>query len=213
MSPAIDMVLVGVILLNFVVLSTSRIRVSIRASAFQGLLLSLLPLFLGHALGWRAVATALGAAALKGLLIPGLLLKAMRDLPIRRDVEPYLSFVSSLVLCAIGTALAVLFASRLPLAPEHAGTMVVPTALATLWAGFLGVSTRRKAISQVVGYLILENGVFVFGLLLLGAVPFLVEIGVLLDLLAAVFVMGIVVNHIQREFSSTDIETLSRLRE
>ena len=213
MSAAFDMVLVGVILLNFTVLGTTRIRVSIRASAIQGLLLSLLPLFVGHASGWAAIVTAVGAAALKGLLIPGLLLKAMRDLPIRREVEPYLSFVTTLVLCAVGTGLAVLFASKLPLAPEHAGTMIVPTALATLWAGFLGVSTRRKAISQVVGYLILENGIFVFGLLLLGAVPFLVEIGALLDLLAAVFVMGIVVNHIQREFSSTDIESLSRLRE
>ena len=62
------------------------------------------------------------------------------------------------------------------------------------------LTTRRKAIMQVLGYLLLENGIFMFGLLLLEAMPFLVEIGVLLDLFAAVFVMGIIIHHISREF-------------
>ncbi len=213
MNPSVDVILTAVVLLNFVVLGTTRIHIAIRASAAQGLVLSLLPVLSGHGEGWRMVSLALGAAALKGVLIPWLLLKALRDVAIRREVEPYVSFVTSLVLCAVGTAAALLFAGRLPLAPEHQGTLIVPTALAMLWAGFLGVSTRRKAVTQVVGYLVLENGIFVFGQLLIGAMPFLVEAGALLDLLAAVFVMGIVVNHIQREFSSVDIASLSRLKE
>lgn len=213
MKASVDLILTTVVLLNFVVLGTTRISVAIRASAAQGLVLSLLPLLTGHGAGWRAIGLGLGAAALKGILIPILLLKALRDVAIRREVEPYVSFVTSLVLCAIGTGAALLFAGRLPLAAEHQGTLVVPTALATLWAGFLGVSSRRKAVTQVVGYLVLENGIFVFGQLLIGAMPFLVEAGALLDLLAAVFVMGIVVNHIQREFSSVDIASLSRLKE
>ena len=70
-------------------------------------------------------------------------------------------------------------------------------AVATVWTGFLLLTTRRKAIMQVLGYLLLENGIFMFGLLLLEAIPFLVEIGVLLDLFTAVFVMGIIINHLQ----------------
>ncbi|HSP35675.1 MAG TPA: hypothetical protein VLU46_15290 [Thermoanaerobaculia bacterium] len=114
-------------------------------------------------------------------------------------------------LCAIGTALALLFADNLPLAPADRATLFVPTSLATLLAGFLVLTTRRKAISQVTGYLMLENGVYVFGLLLYQAM--VVEVGVLLDLVVGIFVMGIVLNHIQREFSSLDTERLSRLRE
>ena len=71
---------------------------------------------------------------------------------------------------------------------------------------------RLKAISQVLGYLVLENGVFIFGLLLLEAMPLMVEMGVLLDLLVAIFVMGIILNHINREFSSLDTRQLSTLK-
>jgi hydrogenase-4 component E len=73
--------------------------------------------------------------------------------------------------------------------------------------------TRRKAITQALGYLLFENGIFIFGVLLAQAMPLMVEAGVLLDLLVAVFVMGIVVNQINREFASLNIEQLSSLKE
>lgn len=79
--------------------------------------------------------------------------------------------------------------------------------------GFLILTTRRKAISQAVGYLVLENGIFLFGLLLLEAMPFLVEVGVLLDLFVGVFVMGIIINHINREFASVGTQHLAALKE
>jgi hydrogenase-4 component E len=75
------------------------------------------------------------------------------------------------------------------------------------------LTTRRKAIMQVLGYLLLENGIFLFGLLLLEAMPFLVEAGVLLDLFTGVFVMGIIIHHISREFTSISTEYLSELKE
>ncbi len=85
--------------------------------------------------------------------------------------------------------------------------------MATVWTGFLMLTTRQKAIMQVLGYLVLENGIFLFGLLLLDAIPFLVEVGVLLDLFTAVFVMGIIIYHISREFASTSTEHLSELKD
>ncbi|HEX7499474.1 MAG TPA: hypothetical protein VF524_04130, partial [Polyangia bacterium] len=72
---------------------------------------------------------------------------------------------------------------------------------------------RRKAINQVVGYLVLENGIYIMGLTLLHAMPFMVEMGVLLDLFVGIFVMGIILNHIRREFSSLDTAHLSALKE
>ena len=75
------------------------------------------------------------------------------------------------------------------------------------------LTTRYKAISQVVGYLILENGIFIFGMLLVEAMPMMVELGVLLDLFVGIFVITIIVNHINEAFSSMDTRKLSSLRE
>ncbi|MGK2860267.1 MAG: hydrogenase, partial [Thermoanaerobaculia bacterium] len=186
-------------------------RAMIRVVALQGILLSLLPIFVESHATLRLIALVGATAALKGLVIPSLLFKAIRDVHIHHEVEPYLGFIPSLFLCATGTAAALLFADQLPLAEAHKSSLFVPASLATLLAGFLVLTTRRKAISQVAGYLMLENGIYVFGLLLYQSM--VVEVGVLLDLLVGIFVMGIVLNHIQREFSSLDTEQLSRLRE
>ena len=99
----------------------------------------------------------------------------------------------------------------LPVPEKHA--FLVPTSLSTVWTGLLLIVSRRKAVSQVIGFLVMENGVFVFGLLLSDFMPTMVEAGVLLDLFAAVFVMGIVMFHINREFSSLDTEKLSALKD
>lgn len=211
MSNYADSILIVLLLTNFFVLGTASLRASIRAVALQGLLLSVLPLQIESHATLRLVLLVAVTALVKGVVIPSLLLKAIRDVHIRHEVEPYLGFVPSLLLCGAGTALALLFSDSLPLAAADRGTMFVPASLATLLAGFLVLTTRRKAISQVTGYLVLENGIYVFGLLLYQAMA--VEVGLLLDLLVGIFVMGIVLNHIQREFSSLDTERLSRLRE
>jgi hydrogenase-4 component E len=208
---AADSILIVLLLTNFFILGTANLRASIRVVAIQGVLLSLLPIFVESEATLRLLFLVFVTAAIKGALIPALLLKAIHDVHIRHEVEPYLGFIPSLFLCAIGTGLALLFGDRLPLAPEHRDALFVPAALATLLAGFLVLTTRRKAISQVTGYLMLENGIYVFGLLLYQAMA--VEVGILLDLVVGIFVMGIVLNHIQREFASLDTERLSRLRE
>lgn len=211
MPPTADSILIVLLLTNFFVLGTANLRAAIRAVALQGVLLSVLSLFAESQATLRIVVLVLVTATVKGVVIPGLLLKALRDVHIRHEVEPYVGFVPSLFLCAIGTALALLFADHLPLAAAHRAGLFVPASLATLLTGFLVLTTRRKAISQVTGYLVLENGIYIFGLLLYQAM--VVEVGVLLDLVVGIFVMGIVLNHIQREFSSLDTERLSRLRE
>lgn len=211
MPPIADSILILLLLTNFYILGTANLTSAIRGVALQGLLLGVLPLFVESELTLRLGAMVVATAAIKGIMIPGLLMKALRDVHIRHEVEPYLGFVPTLFLCAIGTAFALLFADLLPLAGADRTGLFVPASLATLLAGFLGMTTRRKAISQVTGYLVLENGIYIFGLLLYQSM--VVEVGILLDLLVGIFVMGIVLNHIQREFSSLDTEQLSRLKE
>lgn len=213
----IDPLLVLILMLNFLILGTSRLRAAINASAAQGALLGLLAVFVHGSPAMRPILLATAAAAIKGLLIPAMLMRALRDAAIHREIEPYISFLTSLLLGAVATGAAVLFADRLPLAPAHQDSLLVPASLSTVLTGFLVLSTRRKAITQVVGYLVLENGIFIMGLTLHDAMPSLVEIGILLDLLVAIFVIGIVINHINREFASAagvgDAAELDTLRE
>ncbi len=213
MHAVFDPLLVVVLLLNLFVLGTSRLRAVIGASALQGVVLGILTVTAHGTLTVEVVAIAIAAVAIKGILIPRFLHKAMRDVAIEREVEPLIGFIPSLLLGALGTALAVIFSETLPLIPAHKESLVVPSSFATVLTGFIILTTRRKAITQVVGYLILENGIFIMGLALLDAMPFLVEVGVLLDLFVAIFVMGIIINHISREFASTDVARLSSLKE
>ena len=141
------------------------------------------------------------------------IMRAMREADIQHEVFPVVGFISSLLLGAVGTALAIMYSYTLPLTEAHSNLLLVPASFSTIWTGFLMLTTRRKAINQVLGFLLLENGILMFGLLLLEAMPFLVEAGVLLDLFTGVFVMGIIIHHISREFASMSTEYLSELKE
>jgi len=212
MNSLVDQLLVLCLLLNFAVLGTSRLGFSVRAVALQGVILGVLPALI-HPFSWHLVLIVVSIILAKGALIPILITRAIKKAEIQREFEPFIGYIPSLVLGALFTALAFIFAARLPLAPEHEGLLFVPASIATVMCGFLVLMGRRKAISQVIGYLLMENGIFVFGLLLAGAMPVMVEAGALLDLLVGVFVMGIVINHISREFSTLDTSRLSALRE
>jgi hydrogenase-4 component E len=209
----IDPLLIIILAVNFFALGVSRIRGVIHAVAFQGVLMGLFPLFLHPEIGLRGFLLVAVTIAVKGFVIPTFLVRAMRAADIQHEDKPAINYMSSLLLGALGTGLAMEFSSTLPLAKEHTGLLLVPASLATVWAGFLMLTTRHKAIMQVLGYLLLENGIFLFSLLLLEAMPFLVEVGVLLDLFTGVFVMGIIIHHISREFASMSTEYLSALKE
>lgn len=199
--------------LNLLALGSSRLPTLIRAMAVQGVALGVMPMLIERSLDWRVGLVAIATISVKGLLIPALLRRAMRAANIDREIEPFIGFVPSLLLGAGGTIAAVALARMLPLLPVHAGSLLVPGALASVLTGFVLLIGRTKAISQVCGYLILENGIYLFGLLLIHATPLLVEAGILLDLTVGVFVIGIIVDRIQRAFDSLDTRKLTALHE
>lgn len=213
MLQLLDPLLIVALALNLVALGVSRIRAVINAVALQGILLGVFPLLVHRDLGVRGYLLVAATVVLKGFVIRGFLFHAMREADIQHEVKPVINYMTSLLLGAVGTGLAVVFSSTLELAEAHANLLIVPASLATAWTGFLMLTTRKKAIMQVLGYLLLENGIFLFGLLLLEAMPFLVEVGVLLDLFTGVFVMGIIIHHINREFASISTEHLAELKE
>ena len=210
-----DLFFLLVLVLDLFVLASSRLRAGIRAVAAQGGLLALLPVVLaGDATETRhVVVLALGALAVKGVGIPWLLARATRESTVHRELAPLVGFATSMVLGALGIVVAVWYAGDIPLPVPGKHPLLVPTAIGTAWTGLLLIVTRRKAVGQVLGFLVLENGVFVLGLLLSDFMPAMVEVGVLLDLFAAVFVMGLVMFDIQRAFSSLDTEKLASLKD
>lgn len=209
----LDPLLVVIILLNFYALAASRVRAVIYAVATQGIILGIMQPIVQAEPDLRLWLLVLATISIKGFVIPRTLDYAMREVHIRWQVEPLIPLVPSLLLGAVGTGLAMMFAQTLPLNKEHASNLVVPAALSTVLTGFLILTTRRIALTQILGYIVLENGIFIFGLLLLEAMPFLVEVGVLLDLFVGVFVMGILLHHVNREFSSVSTQELTALKE
>jgi hydrogenase-4 component E len=200
--------------LNLLALGSSRLPSLILVVAGQGVVLGVMPLVIEHeTFDWRVLAVATATMAGKGIIIPSLLRRAMRAANIEREIQPFLGYVPSLLLGAGGTIAAVALARALPLLPEHAGSLLVPGAIASILTGFILLIGRVKAISQVCGYLILENGIYLFGLLLIHSTPLLVESGILLDVTVGVFVIGIIVDRIQRAFDSLDTRKLTTLRE
>jgi hydrogenase-4 component E len=200
--------------LNLLALGSSRLPSLIRAMSLQGMVLGLMPVLMEYeALSWQVLAVALATMVGKGVVIPHLLRQAMRAANIEREIRPFIGFIPSLLLGAGGTIAAMALAHRLPLLDEHARTLLVPGSIASMLTGFILLIGRSKAISQVCGYLILENGIYLFGLLLIHSTPLLVESGILLDITVGVFVIGIIVDRIQRAFDSLDTRKLTTLRE
>ena len=212
MTSLAELVLLLVILSDFAVLAMSRLSACIRAIAVQGLLLGALPLLVQTGLSVHTVALSVGTAAIKAGVLPWFLRWAIREAAVRREVEPMIGYMSSVLLGALALAVGFAVASALPLRSVRPD-LLVPVALVTVMIGLIVLTTRSKAVTQVVGYLMLENGIYLFGLTQSERVPFLVDIGVLLDVFVAVFIMGIVVFHINREFDSISAARLTELHD
>ncbi len=209
----LELLLVAIAFSNLIVLGSSRLIGTIRVVAGQGILLGFLPLLAHPEVGVRQIMLSAVTIALKGVGFPWLLSSAMRESNVRHEVEPYIGFGSSILVGLGLLAVSFWLGSRLPLPHPSVDPLVVPVALFVMLNGLLILVTRRIALNQVLGYLVLENGIYLFGVALAQDQPMLVEMGVLLDAFAAVFVMGITIFHINRTFDHIDTDRLSTLRE
>jgi len=207
-----DALLLLVLLTDLALLVTDRLSSSIRLVAIQGVLLGLAPITLAHAFSIHLAAIVAGTIAIKAVLLPRILLWAIREAEVRHERQPSIGHLPSLLLGLAVTGIAFGVAGRLPALPGRSLPLLVPVALSTLMIGFLLLTSRRKALSQVLGYLVLENGIYAFGLAMVRDIPVLVELGVLMDMFVAVFVMGIAIFRINREFDHIDSDQLTTLK-
>jgi hydrogenase-4 component E len=209
----IDALMVVLILADLVLLGSSRLKVWVRVVATQGLALGVLPILAeGGDLTARAALLGMASIALRGIVFPLLLSRALRDAEVRREVKPYVGYTLSLLFGVAAIAASLWIDARIGLLDAAFSSLAGPVAIFTILVGLFLIISRRKAVSQVLGYLVMENGIYILGISLVQAVPVLVELGVLLDAFVAVFVMGIATWHIRREFDHIDVDQLDTLK-
>jgi hydrogenase-4 component E len=208
----IDGLLLLVVLLDLAAASTTRLSGCIRASAVMGGALAVLVAVVGD-YSVHACIAASATLVLKAIAIPRMLQSAIHKTGIRREVEPFVSQHVSLLATAALVGLAFWMGSALPVPVELPSPLLVPVAFSTVLVGFWLLLSRKKAVTQVVGYLVLENGIFLFGLGILREMPIAIEVALLLDLLVAVFVMGLTILRIRQAFDHVDTDALSELRD
>src|SRR6202795_4804336 len=197
----------------FALLGTSRIGACIRWLSLQGILFGLVPLIThDYGLSLRVMLLAGGNIALKGIIFPWVLLRRRARTNYPREVEPFVGFVASILFGIVALGVSVWLALELKPALPHAPFLMLETAIFVVSIGLFMIISRRSALMQVIGYLMLENGIFVFGVITVVATPLLVELGVLLDAFVGVFVMGIAIYHINRQFGSIEVDRLSALK-
>lgn len=214
MNSLVGIVLVILLLLNLLLLGTGRIRACIRVVAVQGVLMSLLPVFASFGVPtMREIAVAAMSASLKGFAFPWLLYRAVRGSGMKREVEPIVGYSSSILVGLLALGISFWMASKAPLAAGTSSPLALPVALATICTGMFVIVGRRKALMQLLGYIVLENGIFAFGFAMEIHAGLLVEMGIIIDALMAVLVMGVAIFHMHRELDSDDMNQLSSLTE
>jgi hydrogenase-4 component E len=213
MNNSADIIMIVLVLTNLMVLGLSRLSSCIRIVAIQGVMLGFLPVLLNNwSLELHLVIFSVAIISLKGGVFPWMLNRTLRDLASQREVEPFIGYGISIIAGTMALVSCLWLSSRLPLPEPVVSSLIVPVAFFTIMSGLFLIISRKKALTQVLGYLVLENGIYTFGVALVQKQPMLVELGILLDIFVAVFVMGIAIFHINREFDHIDTDQLSRLR-
>jgi hydrogenase-4 component E len=186
---------------------------NIRLFALQSLMLTLIAIIIAYFhnaahVYWVAGLTLVG----KVFFLPWLLNRLVRRIQIEQEIEPLLNSTASMLLCGVFTLVGYVVARPFTTL-ERLGNNTLAIAVTLLLTGFFLMFNRRKAITQVLGLLTVENGVMLAAVALTTyGMPLVVELGIFFDVMVAVMVLGILVYRIRETFASMDVSKLSRLK-
>lgn len=210
----LEVALILTILTDLALLGSGRIARCIRLVCAQGVIMGLTPLLLSEGpLTAHVVLLSLAFLAIKAVGLPWMLFRTLRKVHVRAWVEPYLGYNLSVLAGVAGILFALWLQSRLELPANPSFGAVLPAAFTTILAGLIVIVTRRKALTQIIGYLVAENGIYLLGAPLAGHDAMWLELSILLDVFVGVFVMGIAIHHINRAFDSIDVDRFAALRD
>lgn len=150
--------------------------------------------------------------ALKVILIPRLLRRMQNQVGIGYEATPYLNVTSSVIVAGLLVLLAYVLTRPVVLTSTLPTRGGLPLAVGLIFVGLFVIITRKKALAQVVGFLVLENGIALLAVLGTFGIPLIVELGVFLDLLMGFLVMQVFIYHIRDTFESLDVDRLSELK-
>ncbi len=197
--------------LMFVV--SSRLLHCIKLAAVQGMILGVLPFLAGNCSDFSAemLTSTFINVAIKGIILPLLLIHALHKAKVRREVEPFISYSASLIIFIVVMSLSFWCANRVTLPMDVQSPLELPTAFIAIYTGIFLIISRHKALTQAIGFLVFENGICLFGHTIMIHHSFIVELGILLDVFVLIFVMGIALFHIRHEFHHIDTDKLNQL--
>ena len=213
MNIPVDTILSLVLLSILFSFGSSRLPGLIKVLAFQGVIVSIVPLVIGHDLTAGGILFTLATLIIRGMVITLCIYLAIKKVAIRREVEPIVSYHASLLagLALIVAAIVVAPKFDLPLTGDY--VLLLPAAITLPVAGMFLLMARRNAIAMVIGYIMLENGIYLVGTSLSMRAHHIVEFGILLDVLAGVMIMAIILQNIKQAFDDVDTALLRTLRE
>jgi hydrogenase-4 component E len=158
------------------------------------------------------VVTAVLTIGLKGLLIPWFLMRVIDRIGIHREIAPLINVPSSILICLGLTVVGYRVSTGLPEGTRGVTHHIIGVALSMLLIGLFLMVTRRKAVTQILALLTVENAVFLVALGATAGMPLLVELGISFDVMLAVLVLGVLVDRIVGRFESMDVSRLSKLK-
>ena len=207
-----NVLLIIFIITLFYVSIANRIITYVRVLALQGFLLfGVTFLQLKDIQTWNLVLILLETVVFKALAVPVFLGYLIRRNRITRETEPYLPHFISLIITTMIVVITVLLANSIQ--DTNLDKIFFIVSLSTLFTGLYFIATRKKIITHVMGYLMIENGVFVLSLAVGNEMPDLVNLGIMLDVFASVLILGIFLNKIGDVFKNVDVDQLSNLKD
>ena len=190
----------------------NRIITYVRVLALQGVLLfGVTFLQLREIQTWNLVLILLETVVFKAIAVPVFLGYLIRRNKITRESEPYLPHFISLIIVTIIVVITVLLANSIQ--DTYLDKIFFIVSLSTLFTGLYFIASRKKIITHVMGYLMIENGVFVLSLAVGNEMPNLVNLGIMLDVFASVLILGIFLNKIGDVFKDVDVDQLTNLKD
>jgi hydrogenase-4 component E len=202
------------LLLAFAMLAQRRVVALVSLLAFQGALLCAATLLLAYRTGQTHLYfSALLTLALKVVFLPWLLQRLIRRLDVYWDSEPLINTTATMLLGLLIVIFSFGLAQPIAALASTATRNAIGIAVAVVLLSFLTMITRRKAMSQVVGFLSMENGLFFGAMSATYGMPMIVELGVALDILVAMLVLGVFFFQIREQFDSLDLHHLESLKE
>ncbi len=213
-SRAVDILAVLMLMSTIVLIGSSRLRVCIWAYALRSFVLALVSGLIAYFSGIHHIYVATGVSvALKVIVIPGFLFYIINKIKIKEDVKSFINYTLSLLI-ACGLILIAYYATESILKFENVFMRhCLPVSLAITLLGFFVMISRKKAITQILGLLAMEDGLFFAALSTSYGMPLVVELGVFFDILVSVIIMGIYVYRIKETFDTIDTDSLRELRE